>query len=175
MQTGLIALLGLASLFTGWILTFILPQLRVVSWGILAVGAMLIIIAFVLDYRRVGKAITSRQGIFGTGATVMVSVFIGIILLVNAISYGNSARFDVTGLAQYTLTSQTKDVLAELDKEVEIIKFFVPDDPYGGASYATSLLDEYENYRSARKRPENTVSPNTRSGFSVYSAFQPRQ
>ena len=146
MQTGLIALLGLASLFTGWILTFILPQLRVVSWGILAVGAMLIIIAFVLDYRRVGKAITSRQGIFGTGATVMVSVFIGIILLVNAISYGNSARFDVTGLAQYTLTSQTKDVLAELDKEVEIIKFFVPDDPYGGASYATSLLDEYENY-----------------------------
>jgi len=146
MQTGMIALLGLASLFIGWILTFVLPQLRVVSWGILAVGAVLIIAALLLDYRRVGKAIASRQGRFGTGATVMVSVFIGIILLVNAISYSNNARFDVTGLAQYTLTSQTKDVLAELDEEIEIIKFFVPDDPYGGTSYATSLLDEYENY-----------------------------
>ena len=57
-----------------------------------------------------------------------------------------ASRFDVTGLAQYTLTSQTKDALGELDEEVEIVKFFVPDDPYGGASYATSLLDEYENY-----------------------------
>ena len=82
MQTGLIAILGLASLFIGWILTFILPQLRVVSWGILAVGAVLIIAALVIDYRRVGTAITSRRGRFGTGATVMVSVFIGIILLV---------------------------------------------------------------------------------------------
>jgi ABC-type uncharacterized transport system involved in gliding motility auxiliary subunit len=146
MQTGLIALLGLASLFIGWILTIILPQLGAVSWGIIAAGAALIIAALILDYRRVGKAITSRQGRFGVGATVMVSVFIGIILLANAISYSNNARIDVTGLSQYTLTSQTKNVLAELDEEVEVIKFFVPEDPYGGASYASSLLDEYENF-----------------------------
>jgi ABC-type uncharacterized transport system involved in gliding motility auxiliary subunit len=146
MQTGLIALLGLASLFIGWILTFILPELRAASWGILGIGVILITAALVIDYRRVGKAIISRQGRFGTGATVMVSVFIGIILLVNAISYGNNARFDVTGFSQYTLTSQTKDVLAELDMDIEIIKFFVSDDPSGGASYASSLLDEYENY-----------------------------
>jgi hypothetical protein len=146
MQTGLIALLGLASLFIGWILTFILPELRAASWGILSIGVVLIAAALVIDYQRVGKAIISRQGRFGTGATVMVSVFIGIVLLVNAISYGNNARFDVTGLSQYTLTSQTKDVLAELDTDIEIIKFFVSDDPSGGASYASSLLDEYENY-----------------------------
>ena len=146
MQTGLIALLGLASLFIGWILTFILPQLRVVSWGIIAAGAVLIIAALVLDYRRVGRAIASRQGRFSTGATVMVSVFIGIILLVNAISYANYQQWDVTGLSEYVLTSQTKKVLANLDQEVEVIKFFVPDDPYGGATYATSLLDKYEIY-----------------------------
>jgi len=146
MQAGLIALLGLVSLFTGWILTFVLPELGVVSWSILAVGAVLIIAALVLDYRRVGKAITSRQGRFGTGATVMVSVFIGIILLVNAISYANYQQWDITGLSQYVLTSQTKDILAELDEEIEIIKFFVPDDRSGGASSATSLLDKYEIY-----------------------------
>ncbi len=146
MQTGLIALLGLASLFIGWILAFILPQLSAVSWGIIAMGAVLVITAFVLDYRRVGKAFTSRQGRFGTGTTVMVSVFIGIILLINAISYANYQQWDITGLSQYVLTSQTKEVLTNLDKEVEIIKFFVPEDPYGGTTYATSLLDKYEIY-----------------------------
>ena len=105
MSTGLMALLGLAGLFIGWILTFILPQLRVVSWGIIAIGAILVIAAFILDYRQVGRAITSRRGRFSTGTTVMVSVFIGIILLVNAISYTNSQQWDVTGLSQYVLTS----------------------------------------------------------------------
>ncbi|HEY41864.1 MAG TPA: GldG family protein [Dehalococcoidia bacterium] len=146
MQTGLIALLGLASLFIGWILTFILPELRSVSWGIIALGAVLILLALIVDYRRVGKVIISRQGRFGTGATVMVSVFIGIILLVNAISYANYQQWDVTGLSQYVLTSQTKEALANLDQEVEVIKFFVPDDPYGCATYATSLLDKYAIY-----------------------------
>lgn len=146
MPTGLMALLGLASLFIGWILTFILPQLLVVSWGILAIGAVLIITALVIDYRRVGRAVTSRRGRFSTGATVMVSVFIGIILLVNAISIGNSARFDTTGLSQYVLTSQTKDVLANLDQEIEVVQFFLPDDPTGGATYAASLLDKYGVY-----------------------------
>jgi hypothetical protein len=151
MQTGLIALLGLASLFIGWIFTFILPQLRAVSWGIIALGALLVITALVLDYRRVGKVIISRQGRFGTGATVMVSVFIGIILVVNAISYANYQQWDVTGLSQYVLTSQTKEVLTDLDQEVEVIKFFVPDDPYGGTTYATSLLDKYAIYTDKLK------------------------
>jgi len=146
MSTGLMALLGLAGLFIGWILTFILPQLRVVSWGIIALGAILIIAAFILDYRQVGRAITSRRGKFSTGTTVMVSVFIGIILLVNAISYTNSLQWDVTGLSQYVLTSQTREVLANLDQDIEVIQFFVPDDPVGGTDYATSLLDKYEIY-----------------------------
>jgi len=146
MPTGLMALLGLAGLFIGWILTFILPQLLIVSWGIITIGAVLIIAALVLDYRRFGRAVTSRRGRFGTSTTVMVSVFIGIILLVNAISIGNSARFDTTGLSQYVLTSQTKDVLTNLDQEVEVIQFFVPEDPIGGTTYATSLLDKYQVY-----------------------------
>ncbi|UCB43836.1 MAG: GldG family protein [Dehalococcoidales bacterium] len=157
MPTGLMALLGLASLFIGWILTIILPQLRAVSWGILALGAILIITALVLDYRQVGKAISSRRGRFSTGATIMVSVFIGIILLVNAISYANHQQWDVTGLSQYVLTSQTKEVLDNLDQEVEIIQFFVPDDPIGGTVYATSLLDKYEVYTD--KLTVRTIDP----------------
>ena len=43
MQTTALALLGLASVATGWILMFIVPGARVFAWGILAVGAVLIV------------------------------------------------------------------------------------------------------------------------------------
>lgn len=146
MATGMIALLGVAVLFIGWIVGLVADEIRFLALILLMVGVIFILVAVVLDYRRVGRALVSRRGRFGTGTTLMVSVFIGIILLANAISTGNFHRFDTTGLAQYTLTSQTKEVLANLDQDVEIIKFFVPDDATGGASYATSLLDEYENF-----------------------------
>ncbi len=147
MQTGLMSLLGLGTLFIGWVLTLVLPQIRYAAWGVLALGVILIAVAFALDYRRVGRALRTRRGKLGTSTSLMVSIFVGIILLVNAISIGNYARIDTTGLAQYTLTSQTKDVLANLDERVEVIEFFNPvSDPYQAAAYASSLLEEYANY-----------------------------
>ena len=146
MQTAIIALLGLASLFIGWLLMFILPGIRYFAWGILALGAALMAIAFVIDFRRVRGALVSRRGKFGVSTTVMVSLFVGIILFANAISVGNYHRFDFTGLAKFTLTSQTKDVLAKLEKPVEIVSFFTPSVPFTISSYAKNLLAEYQNY-----------------------------
>jgi len=78
----------------------------------------------------------------------MASIFVGLILLVNAISIGNYHRFDVTGVAQFTLTSQTKEVLSKLETPVEALFF------YGVRSesdillrnHADNLLNEYQNY-----------------------------
>ena len=146
MQTAIMALLGLLSLFIGWILIFILPGIRIFAWGILALGVALIAVGFVIDFRRIRGALASRRGKFGVSTTVMVSLFIGIVLFANAISVDNYHRFDFTGLAQFTLTSQTKDVLAKLDKPVEIVSFFTPSIPSAVSSYAENLLAEYKNY-----------------------------
>ncbi|MFC1966804.1 GldG family protein [Chloroflexota bacterium] len=144
--SGLIAVLGLVALLVGFIVTILLPGIRLAAWGILALGIILLATAFIIDFRRVSSAIAGRRGKFGTGTTVMTSIFIGIVILVNAISIGNYHRFDATGLAQFTITSQTKDALSKLEKPVQVVGFFVPNDPYGISSYATSLLTEYQNY-----------------------------
>ena len=144
MQTGLIAILGLVSLFIGWVLMLILPGLRFFTWGILALGIVLLASAVIIDYRRVGKVLVSRRGRFGTGTTIMISILIGIILLVNAISIGSYHRFDFTGVKQFTLTSQTKDVLQKLETPVQAMFFSTPDDRYLIASYVTNLLTEYQ-------------------------------
>ncbi len=144
MQTGVLALLGLASLFVGWILTLVLPGIRYISWGMLLLGTMLVLVAFVIDYRRVRGALASRRGRFSTGTTLMAAIFIGIILLVNAISYTNFHRFDVTGLSQYTLTSQTKSALEGMETPVEALLFTIPGDITG--SFLQNLLTEYRNF-----------------------------
>jgi len=98
----------------------------------------------------------SKRGKFGTGTTLMVSTFIGIVLLVNAISINSFHTFDFTGASQFTLTSQTKGVLTnQLETPVKVLCFFSPvapeDDPTGGILnslrfYALMLLSEYQNY-----------------------------
>lgn len=140
------ALLGLVSLFVGLVLMLVLPELRTLVWGILAVGAALMATALVVDFRRVRGALASRRGKLGVGTSAMVFLFVGIVLLVNAISVGHYRRFDVTGLSQFTLTSQTKEVLAGLRKPVEAVLCFSPEISYTVSSYARSLLTEYREH-----------------------------
>ena len=143
MRTAVLALLGLACLFMGWLLGFILPGARIFAWAILALGAVLVAVAVAIDRRRVGGALASRRGRLGVGATVRVSLFAGIMVLANAISMASYHRFDLTGLAQFTLTSQTKDVLARLDKPVEIVGVFKPGVTSALGAYSQNLLAEY--------------------------------
>jgi ABC-type uncharacterized transport system involved in gliding motility auxiliary subunit len=143
--SGVVAVMGLIALVVGLVVTLTLPSIRFAAWLILALGAVLLVIALILDYRRVGRAIVGKRGIFSAGTTVMASIFIGIIVLANAISLGNFHRFDFTGVSQFTLTSQTKEALAELETPVQVLAFFTPNDPYGIANYATTLLEEYQD------------------------------
>ena len=145
-MSGLLSLLGLLTLLLGLVLMLVLKEIRLAAWGILVVGVALMATAVVLDFRKVSGAVTGRRGRFSAGTTVMTSIFIGITLLINAISIGSYQRFDTTGLSQFTLTSQTKDVLAEVSIPVRVFAFFVPNDAYGIQNYASNLLEEYKKY-----------------------------
>ncbi len=144
MRTKMMAILGLTSQFAGFLLGMIIPGLRLYAWGILALGSALLAVAVVLDFKRVKGALASRRGKFGLSTLVKVSLFGGIVLIANAISVGTYHRFDFTGLAQFTLTSQTKAVLAGLQKPVDVMTFFTPSVPVTISSYANHLLDEYQ-------------------------------
>jgi len=61
--------------------------------------------------------------------------------------------------------------LTNLDQEVEVIKFFTPDDPTGGATYATILLDKYEIYTD--KLNVKTIDPDVHpEKFREYEGLQ---
>ena len=149
MQTVIFAILGLVSMVVGLLLSIILPEIKIFAWGLIGFGIILVAAAAIIDFRRVKGAVTSRRGKFGTSTSVMVTVFAGIIVLVNAISIGVNHSFDFTALSQFTLTSQTKDILAKLDTPVTVLCFFIPaDDANHTGAYAFSMLAQYEKYTS---------------------------
>ncbi|MBN1643218.1 MAG: GldG family protein [Dehalococcoidales bacterium] len=147
MQTAVFAILGLICIVVGLLLVLILHELTYIGLGLAAFGILLISYTFIVDFRTIRRTITSRRGKFGTSTTIMLSAFIGIIVFVNAISVGGvNHRFYFNELAQFTLTSQTKDFLAKLDMPVTAICFFTPDDTSGVNNYSLILLYEYKYY-----------------------------
>jgi hypothetical protein len=139
----------------GMVLMVILPEVRLAAWMTLFVGVVLLAGAFVMDFRSVSKAVSGRRGRFSTGTTVMVSVFIGITLLINAISIGSYKRFDITALGEFTLTTQTKDVLTGLETPVTATCFFAPGSTDG--AYMVDFLGEYQNITDKLK--VETIDP----------------
>ena len=70
--------------------------------------------------------------------------------MANAISIRVNHRFDFTGLSQFTLTTQTKEALAELEEPVEVVSSFNPADPrlLGGCANSATTC-----WRSTRPTP----------------------
>jgi ABC-type uncharacterized transport system involved in gliding motility auxiliary subunit len=146
-NTRILSVLGVFTLLIGLIIMLLLPDIKLAAWGVMVLGVILLVAALIFDFRKVKGALTGRRGRFGAGTTLMASLFIGITLLVNGISVSAYHRFDVTKLARFTLTEQTKDVLVKLDKPVKAICFFVPaKDSYGIAMYAENLIKEYMKF-----------------------------
>jgi hypothetical protein len=146
MYTSVFALSGLASLLVGFVFRFVLPGQKYYAWGILGLGVILLAIGVIWDFSRMRGALASKRGKFGVSTSVKISLFAGIVIFVNAISVGLYHRFDFTGLAQFTLTSQTKEVLAELNEPVEVVSFFTPAISPAISTYARDLLAEYKNF-----------------------------
>lgn len=91
--------------------------------GLVLVGLSLIL--FGIFYRKeLWIILTSRQARWGVNATAVILAFIGIISLLNYISFRHHARFDLTSAKTFTLSPQTHKILNSLSDEVKIIAFF---------------------------------------------------
>lgn len=143
---GPMAIFGLAALAIGLAVQLLLPEIKIAAWGIIGLGLALLLIALVIDYRRVRTSLTGPRGRFRLGAGVLASIFTGIIIGVNAISIAHYQRWDTSSLAQFTLTPQTINVIKNLPTPVKAIGFCVPNDPNGISGYLKDFLEVYGNY-----------------------------
>ncbi|MFQ5342389.1 MAG: Gldg family protein, partial [Anaerolineae bacterium] len=113
-----------------------LPQL---FWGI---GAVLILSYGLLRPAELRAALTGRQARYGGNALVASLAFVGILAFINYLGAQYHRRFDLTETGQYSLSQQTKQILAGLTEPVQVTAFMAPGDQR--AERVQNLLDEYK-------------------------------
>jgi ABC-type uncharacterized transport system involved in gliding motility auxiliary subunit len=105
------------------------------------VGAALVILGFVLNWREARTVLGRRTARYGAGAAAMIILALGIAVAANAISFRHNKRWDFTENKRNSVSPQTIQVLRTLKAPVSAIAFFRSDTP--GKKTAEDLLTQY--------------------------------
>jgi len=138
---GYVALTALAA---GAFRYLIWRQMDVWAEGLLIGGAVLGVLFVLARPAQVRAALTRRGTRYGSNVVLMSIAFIGILIGLNYLAGRYHYRYDATELKEHTLSPQSVQVLAELNKPVTIVGFFSADDHQ--QENFTKLLDQYLYY-----------------------------
>jgi ABC-type uncharacterized transport system involved in gliding motility auxiliary subunit len=158
--TRLAAPLGLIVLAAGGIVYNIRPDLKAWIGGVLLVGAALTLFGLYRSFGVIKVWLDRRSTRAGLNVALMTLLLLGIVGLVEAISARHNLRLDLTEGRRYTLSDQTKKLLSELAKDVQVTAFFRSDQP--DRRPADDLLRQYAE-RSPKFRYE-IVDPDRNPG-----------
>ncbi|MBW2268438.1 MAG: Gldg family protein [Deltaproteobacteria bacterium] len=143
---GVAVLFGMLNLFVGIFAQAFDPWW---VWGNLAVGVGLLAAAAITNLdalrERMHSGEARRVGRYGSSALLSTALVVAILGLLGFLSTRYQHRFDLSEQQVHSLTSQTENVLAALEEDVEAIALF----PTLGVQPVRDLLDRYA-YASPR-------------------------
>ena len=120
---------GLLALIVGFIAWVFFHEVRPFSYTLMAIGGLLVLVAFLASYRQVAPVLTGRRSRFGTNTLVMSLLVIGIAMLVNFLGFTNDSRVDLTATKRFTLARRTVQILQGMEGDFRVTGFFRTDDP----------------------------------------------
>jgi ABC-type uncharacterized transport system involved in gliding motility auxiliary subunit len=140
------ALGGLACLGAALVRLVVGGEFNVFVQGLVIVGVLLLAVYAAGRPREVVAALTGRRARYGSNAAIMTMAFLGIVVLVNFLGTRYEKRLDWTQDQNFTISEQTKKVLANLDAPVTVTGFFQQGD--SRQDQVGGLLKEYKQYSS---------------------------
>ena len=151
---------GVVAMGSGAVLVAFVSSMRLYGYISLGFGVALLVLVGLISLSTVVAAFISRTGRYGVNSLIMLAAFLGIVIVANAVSFGNNARVDVTATNQYSLAERTEQLLDNLDQDIEIIAFYKGEislGPQGSADAAYQLLNReskveetFREFRAAR-------------------------
>jgi ABC-type uncharacterized transport system involved in gliding motility auxiliary subunit len=139
-----LALGGLACLAAALVRFFIGGEFNVYVQGLVAAGLVLLVLYALGRPEEVRGALTGRRARYGSNVIVMTVAFVGILVLVNYLGTRYEKRLDWTQDKVFTISEQTRKVLANLDKPIKITGFYQQGD--SRQEQVADLLKEYRQY-----------------------------
>ena len=139
---------GLALLATALMLPFVWPDwLRVRPW-LVGVGVVLVALSLLVYLKEARATLRGRTARYGLNTALMILLLLGIVAIVEAVSYRHSARLDLTENRRNSLAPQTIQLLRDLKTDVNAVAFFRSDQP--GKRVAEDLFKQYARYAGGR-------------------------
>jgi ABC-type uncharacterized transport system involved in gliding motility auxiliary subunit len=134
--------LGLAGVAAGALVWNFHPLWTKVWPPLLIVGGLVLLFGLYASFAaNVRQALAGRATRYGLNAAILIVLILGVIALVEAVSYRHSWRVDLTENKRWSLSPQTVKVVGELPAPVKAVAFFRPDQP--GKRTAEDLLKQY--------------------------------
>jgi ABC-type uncharacterized transport system involved in gliding motility auxiliary subunit len=120
---SLIGWLGTAMVFVAVAIRFGYPAKE--QWAYyLAWGGLVCVLAYTLgQWREIAKLFARRQARYGTLMGVSILVVLGILVAINYIGSKQNKRWDLTANKQFSLSDQSRNVVAKLDSPMQVQVF----------------------------------------------------
>src|SRR5438270_8099610 len=90
----------------------------------LAIGGLVCVLLYTLgQWREIANMFQGRQARYGTLAGLSVLVVLGILIAINYIGAKQNKRWDLTVNKQFSLSDQSRNVVAKLDAPLQVMVF----------------------------------------------------
>jgi len=131
MKTSSIVAAWLASIsaICGLFIYALAPDKTIPALVLLAITVLNTLYLGVSERKSLFRALKTRSAVHGTNSLVLVIIFLGILVFINLIAFRHNQQFDFTESGFYTLSEQTKKIIASLPREVRLTAFFQIDSP----------------------------------------------
>jgi len=139
--------IGIALVFIGLVVYWVLGVWDVASLIPLGIGALLTIIGIIINWSEIQTSLGRRTTKYGMSSITGIVIVVVILIIVNVFLKEFHWREDTTAGGQYSLADQTVKVLKNLDNEVDV-KIF---DVESKRDRITDKMDEYDNYSNKFK------------------------
>ena len=120
---SLIGWLGIAMVFLAFGIRFGFPAREQYVTYLAWPGLVCLLIYILGQWRDIAKVFTRRQARYGTLSAASVLVMLGILVAVNFIGRGTHKRWDLTANQTFSLSDQSRNVLAKLDAPLQVMVF----------------------------------------------------
>jgi ABC-type uncharacterized transport system involved in gliding motility auxiliary subunit len=120
---NIIGWLGTALVFAAVAIRLGLPAQNRYAYYLAWAGLACMVVYTISQWREIARMFSRRQARQGTLAATSVVIVLAILVAINYITKQQSKRWDLTAAKQYTLSDQSRNILAKLDAPLEILVF----------------------------------------------------
>ena len=132
---------GIVALAAAVVQQLFLPQWARLRWPLIIAGLVLVAVSVLPRLRDPRPALATRTARYGLNTLVFVLLLLGVITVVEALSFRHNARVDLTESRRYSLSPQTIQMLKGLKTKVSAVAFYRADQP--GKRLIEDLFKQY--------------------------------